>query len=126
MGGTSRNKDRVAQENLVTVWLSGNQHVQTSLYSTRRGKLVGSIQLSVSLSPLMSASLMRLFHLAGASAKRTLSFTGEVFCDRASASVNICPAITDDSEDIPLRQKWNDTTYFDLDYYVWFLQACPL
>jgi len=64
----------------------------------------------------MSVSLMRLFHLAGASAKLTLSFTGEVFCDRAFASVNICPAITDDSQDIPLRQKWNDTTYFDLDH----------
>jgi len=59
---------------------------------------------------------MRLFHLAGASASHTLSFTGEVFCDGAAASVNICPAITDDSEDIPLRQKWNDTTYFDLDH----------
>lgn len=64
----------------------------------------------------MSASLMRLFHLAGASASHTLSFTGEVFCDRAAASVNICPAITDDSGDIPLRQKWNDTTCFDLDH----------
>jgi hypothetical protein len=64
----------------------------------------------------MSASLMRLFHLAGASASHTLSFTGEVFCDRAAVSVNICPAIRDDSEDIPLRQKWNDTTYFDLDH----------
>ena len=64
----------------------------------------------------MSASLMRLFHLAGASARHALSFTGEVFCDRAAASVNIYPAITDDSRDIPLRQKWNDTTYFDLDH----------
>lgn len=59
---------------------------------------------------------MRLFQLARASARHTLSFTGEVFCDRAAASVNICPAITDDSGDIPLGQKWNDTTYFDLDY----------
>lgn len=64
----------------------------------------------------MSPNLMRLFHLAGASARHTLSFTVEVFCDRAAASVNICPAITDDSGDIPLVQKWNDTTYFDLDH----------